>query len=441
MYTREQAQKLAEKILSFSRFPECAVTISDSEDAYVRFANNGVTTAGFSVERRISIASTRDRKSGVAQTTEADDGALAAAVARSEQLAAISLANPEHMEPLSARNYPELAGWDQETAQARSPLMIPHVKAVIDNAVKNKLVAAGYFERSAGVSVTANKHGNFGYHRGADSRMSTTVRTPDGASSGWAAQPAVRIREINGAALGDIAAGKCRRWNNPQKIEPGKFTVVLEPTAVSDLFSFFGFSFFARNAEEGRSFLSKKGGGTRLGEKMFPEAISLITDPFDRRVPSLPWSFGGLPNARIAWIEKGVVKNLAYDRYWAAKTGSQPTPAPSGLTLEGGEASLEDLIRATDRGLLVTRFWYIRPVNPQTLQLTGLTRDGLFLIEKGQVTTPVMNLRFNESPVRLLENVQKLGRVTRCRGGEGSGMLAPPLQAANFTFSSISDAV
>lgn len=174
---------------------------------------------------------------------------------------------------------------------------------------------------------------------------------------------------------------------------------------------------------------------------MFPEFINLRSDPFDKRLPTALWSQGGIPNRRIEWIEKGVVRNLAFDRYWAAKSGKEPTPVPSPLVLEGGEASLTDLIKATERGLLVTRFWYIRPVNPQTLQLTGLTRDGLFLIEKGEVTRPVMNFRFNESPVRLLQNTLRLGRSERVRGAEGQGMLTPSVQASDFNFSSLSDAV
>jgi predicted Zn-dependent protease len=146
-------------------------------------------------------------------------------------------------------------------------------------------------------------------------------------------------------------------------------------------------------------------------------------------------------NRPMPWIEKGVVKNIAYTRYWAEKTGKQPTPIPGSLVLEGGDKTLEDLIKATERGLLVTRFWYIRSVNPQTLQVTGLTRDGLFLIENGKVSKPVVNLRFNESPLRLLENIKLMSKSVRARGAEGAGMLAPAVQATDFTFTSVSDAV
>ncbi|MBK5293517.1 MAG: TldD/PmbA family protein [Acidobacteriia bacterium] len=432
---------MVKKILSFSTFPECTVSINESEQSFVRFANNGVTTAGLTTGRTIRVSSTRETKTGTAETSEIDEASLRAVVARSEQIAAIAPPSAEHVPPLGEQQYPRLPAMDPETAAARSPTMVPHVRAVIDAAVARKLIAAGFFERATSASILANKQGLFGYHRSADAGMSTTIRNSDGTSSGWAGQPSARILEINGAALAETAIQKCLRWKSPRKLEPGKYTVVLEPTAVNDLLGMLGFSFSARNAEEGRSFLSKKGGGTQLGEKLFPESVSLFTDPFDQRNPGSPWDASGLPTARIPWIENGVVRNLFYDRYWASKTGKSPTPSPNSLHLRGGNSSIEDLIAATERGLIVTRFWYIRPVNMQTLQLTGLTRDGLFLIENGKITDPVMNLRFNESPVRMLQNVLQLGRVTHCRGGEGDGMLIPGLQAAGFTFSSISDAV
>jgi len=150
---------------------------------------------------------------------------------------------------------------------------------------------------------------------------------------------------------------------------------------------------------------------------------------------------GGLPAEPMAWIENGVVKNLVYDRYWAGKAGKQPTPFPNRLVLEGGGKSLADMIAAVDRGLLITRFWYIRVVNPQTMQVTGLTRDGVFLIEQGKVTAPVMNFRFNQSPVEMLKNTVALGTPVRVRGGEGQGMIAPPIVVKDFSFTSISDAV
>ncbi len=441
MLTRDQAQKLAERILSYSTFPECAVMLESSENLNLRFANNGITTSGFTVERSVVISSTREQKTGTTHTESIDDAALRAAVKRSEELAEIAPANPEHMPPLGPQQYPDIDHFAEETARARSPEVIPHIRAIVGAATKEKLVAAGFFERSAQTSAIANKQGLFGYDRSTDSRLSTTIRTADGSSSGWAAQPAVRVGELDGARLAAVAVEKCLRWRKPVRLEPGKYTVLLEAAAAGDLLRMAGFSFSARAAEEGRSFLSKPGGGTLLGEKLFPEIVTLRSDPFDTRLPSSPWSMDWLPSRKLTWVEKGVVRNLAYDRYWAQKAGQEPTPFPRSALLDGTDASQDELIRSVERGLLVTHFWYIRVVNPRTLQLTGLTRNGLFLIEKGQIAGPVVNFRFNESPVRLLQNARAVGRPVRVQGLEGGSMIAPPMVSADFTFTSISDAV
>jgi predicted Zn-dependent protease len=440
MLTKDQFQELAKKALSFSTFPECSINLSCSEDAFIRFALNGVTTSGFVANQSLSISATKDQKTGSTSVDDFDDKAIREAVHAAEQLALISPANPEAVPPLGPQKYPTADNWVDSTARARNPVLVPHVKAIIDAAKAKGLVAAGYFERNAGHFAIANKAGNFGFGRYTDSYLSTTVRNPDGTSSGWASHPAVRIEDISGAALGQTAVEKCLKWKNPVKLDPGKYTVVLEPTAVGDLIPLMAFSLQARAAEEGRSFMSKKGGGTQVGEKLFPEFITLRSDPFNKLNPALPWGNGGLPSAPMTWVEKGVVKNLFYDRYYAMKAGKEPTPFPAGVMMEGGAKTLDELIAGVERGLLVTRFWYIRTVNPQTVQLTGLTRDGLFLIESGKVTSPVVNFRFNESPVRMLQNTIAMGRPIRTRGGE-SGMIAPPLVVTDFNFTSISDAV
>ena len=440
MLTKDQFQELAKKAIAFTTFPECNISLNTTENAFIRFALNGVTTSGFVANQSMSVSVTREGKTGSTSVDEFDEKAIRDAVRGAEQLSDLSPANPEIVPPLGPQKYSTADNWVDATARARNPVLVPHVKAIIDAAKAKGLVAAGYFERNAGHFAIANKAGNFGFGRYTDAYLSTTVRNPEGISSGWASHPAVRIGDISGEAIGQTAVEKCLKWKNPVKLEPGKYTVVLEPTAVGDLLPLMAFSMQARAAEEGRSFMSKKGGGTQVGEKLFPEFVTVRSDPFDKLNPALPWGNGGLPSAPMTWIEKGVVKNLFYDRYYAMKAGKEPTPSPSGLMLEGGTKTLDELISGVERGLLVTRFWYIRIVNPQTVQLTGLTRDGLFLIENGKVTSPVVNFRFNESPVRLLENTVAMGRPIRTRGGE-SGMIAPPLVVKDFTFTSISDAV
>jgi predicted Zn-dependent protease len=440
MLSKEESKQLADKALSFSTFPECEINVSSSESAFIRFALNGITTSGFTVGQSMSISSVRDGKRGSTSVDEFDDRSLREAVQRTEQLALIAPANPESVPPLGPQKYPAIENYPASTAQARNQVMIPHIRAVIEGAKANGLVAAGYMERVSGSSAVANKQNNFAYGRVTDAYLSSTLRDAAGTSSGWACQPAVRIEEIDGAAVARSAIEKCLRWKNPKRLEPGKYTVVLEPTAVGDLLPRIASGFAARAASEGRTFLSKPGGGTLVGEKLFPDSITLRTDPFSQLYSVLPWGAAALPAVRITWIEKGVVKNVYHDRYWAAKVGHPATPFPGSLLLDGGEQRLGDLIATVERGLLVTRFFYIRTVNPQTLQMTGLTRDGLFLIENGKITSPVVNFRFNESPVRMLQNTIGLGKAVRTRGME-DGMVTPPLVVKEFPFTSISDAV
>ena len=439
MLTREEAKKITDRVLALTTFPQCSVSVSNSETCSIRYALNGVTTSGFQVDQTLSISVTKDNKTGSTYLTEFDDKSLRDAMKRAEQLSDITPPNPQTMPELGPQKYANFDNFVESTAAARNAEMIPAVRAVIEGARAKNLIAAGFFMCDASVSAVADKHGLFGFERSTDSRLSTTVRTPDGSSSGWASSQSPDISQVNGAAVASAAIGKCDRWRNPKRLDPGNYTVVLEPTATSDLIQLMSFN--ARAAEEGRSFLSKKGGGTLLGEKLFPDFITLRTDPFDKRTRALVVENSGLPAAPITWIEKGVVKNLAYDRYWASKAGKQPTPSASRLVLDGGTDSLDQLIASVERGLLVTRFWYLRNVNPQTMQYTGLTRDGLFLIENGKVTSPVGNFRFNESPVRVLQNTLKMGVPVRAQGGEGEGMIAPPLVVKDFPFTSISDAV
>ncbi len=441
LFTRDEARNLAAKVVSFSTFPECSVDVTGTEEAYTRFANNGITTASLSLRRSVSIAVTRDGRTGSYSVNDIDDASLKAGVLKAEELAGIAPPNPERMPPPGPQQYPELRDLDARTATARAPEMIPHVKTIIDAAVKQKLVAAGLIERAHHVTAVANKAGLFGFHEYADSQLTTTVRMADGSSSGWAGQPAASIADLDSAKLAATAIDKCLRWKNPQRLDPGNYTVVLEPTAAGDLVRLMAFAFSARNTEEGRTFLSKRGGGTLIGEKLFPEFITLRSDPLDPRQPSSPWTRDLLPNRAVTWIDKGVPSNLFYDRYWASKTGKEPTPAPATLQLDGGSESLETLIKSVNRGILITHFWYIRAVNPQTLQQTGLTRDGVFLIENGKITAPVMNFRFLESPVRMLKNTTHMGPAIRVRGLEGGIMVAPALLATDFPLPSISDAI
>ena len=452
MFSEQEVKDLIGQVIGYSKLPGCDVYVNWTEDAFIRFANNGITTSGYRVTQSINITSTTaDHRSGNAAVTEITPAALKAGVKQAEDLAMISRPDPEFMPSLPAQKYPKLNNLDAFTATARGDVMVPQVKAILAGATKNKLVAAGYIQRSLNAVGVGNKAGLSGYHTYTDSSLSHTMRNPEGTSSGWATQSGVSLKDLNGAEQAEVSIQKCLGGVNRRKLDPGKYTVILEPAAVADVIGWLGFAFRARAAEEGQSFLSKTdssiepGSGkiskTYLGEKLFPEIITLRSDPFHPKLASTPWGPSLLPNEKIAWIDKGVVSNLYYDRFWAQKAGKKPTPSPGNLVLEGQNNTLNDLIASVDRGLLVTRLWYIRVVQPKTWQLTGLTRDGVFLVEKGKVTDAVNNFRWNESPAEILQRTTKLTQPVRVNNDETGSNMAPALITTDFNLTSVSEAV
>jgi predicted Zn-dependent protease len=451
MFSQQEVHDIIDRVIGYSKLPGCEVSVQWTEDDFIRFANNGITTSAFRVTQQVSITSTTaDKRRGNAVVGEITAEALKNGVKQAEDLAAISHPNPEDMPALPAQSYPSLSNFDGYTASVRGDVMVPQVQAVLAGALKNKLVAAGFIQRSANAVGIGNKAGLFGYHTYTDSSLSHTMRNAEGTSSGWASQSSVSVKDLDGEQQARVSIEKCLRGINRKKLDPGKYTVVLEPAAVADLVGWLGAAFDARDAEQGQSFLSKpspeagqgKGAGpTFLGEKLFPEIITLRSDPFHPKLASTPWGQSLLPSEKISWIERGVVRNLYYDRFWAEKAGKKPTPDTANLVLDGQDNSLSDLIASVERGLLVTRFWYIRVVQPKTWQLTGLTRDGVFMIENGKVTDPITNFRWNESPAEVLQRTTKLTQPIRVNTVDSGPDVAPALITTDFNFTSISDAV
>jgi predicted Zn-dependent protease len=450
--TEKECRQIAERALALTKADDASVSLTFGRSSNTRFANNDVTTSGESESVNVVVSVTRDGRTGRVSLNETSDVALERAMKRAEELASLLPADPEYAGPLPPQKYLAIKADDAKTASVGAAERVPGVQAVVEPAAKESMNSSGFFENGAVVSCIANKAGNFGYFRRTNVSFSATARTADGTGSGWAEDSSYRMSDIDAAALAATALKKARESASPKKLDPGDYTVILEPAAVADLLGFnFAGALSARSAEEGRSYFSKKGGGTMVGEKVFSDTVTMKSDPLDARRPGAPWGFGGggggggfgfgggdggLATAPITWIENGVLKNLAYDRYWAKKNDRPPTPGLGNFVLEGGKETIESLIASTDRGLLITHFWYIRVVNPQTMQLTGLTRDGVWLIEKGKIVSPAMNFRFNESPAVMLSNV--LGMTPAVRSGN---TVVPAIKAGNFTMSSLSDAV
>ena len=436
LLSKDDARALLEKVLSFSQADACEANLNGSDGGNIRYARNTVTTAGAESDLNLVIQSSFGKKSGIATINELDDASLEKVVRRAEELARLAPENPEFMPPMSPQEYVETPTFVEATAGITPEYRAKVAADSIKPARAKNITAAGFFQDNASFAAMINSNGLFAYNRSTGMNFSVTMRTEDGTGSGYVTRDYNDVERFDSVAASQIALEKAEMSQEPRAIEPGKYTVILEPAAAIGLIQNMMFNMNARQADEGRSFLAKAGGGTKLGEKIVDERVTIYTDPAHPDVPASGWSGDGQARKRMVWIDKGVVTNLNYSRFWADQKGVEPTPGPGNGIMEGGEASIDDLIADTQRGILVTRLWYIRTVDPQTLLYTGLTRDGTFFIENGRIAYPVKNFRFNESPVIMLNNLEALGRPMRINGN-----LVPPIKVRDFTFTSLSDAV
>lgn len=438
--TEAEAKRYMEKVLSFSKADECAVNLSGYKSGNIRYARNTLTTSGAQSGISLVIQSSFGKRMGTFTTNELTDAALEQAVRRSEELAKLAPENPEYVKNLGRQSYLSSKTHFESTANITAEYRATVAAAGIAPCKQNgNLTAAGFFQNTESFQAMANTSGAFAYQLSTAVEFNLTVRSNDGTGSGYVYRDVNDIDKFDAVSASQIAIDKALQSREPKAIEPGKYTVILEPSAlVSDegLLNQMIANMDARQADEGRSFLSGKGGQTKLGQKLFDERVTIYSDPQHPDVPAQTWSPDGRPQEKVIWIENGVVKNLYYSRYWAEKKNVKAVPFPANFIMQGSNASLEDLIKDTKRGILVTRLWYIREVDPQTLLYTGLTRDGTFYIENGKIKYPIKNLRFNESPVIMLNNLEALGKPMRMLGN-----LVPPIKVRDFTFTSLSDAV
>jgi len=439
MLSRDEARAILQKALAIGRTDEAEATLTGSRESNIRFARNVPTTTGRSESMTLTYTAVIGRQVGAASTSELDADGLSRVVRQAEALARLAPESPEYMPRLGAQTYIETPGWDAATTAISSDRRAEIARAAIRAAHDSNVMAAGFYQHGESFTAVANRRGLLAYHRATSLDYSLTMRREDGNGSGWAAGSSHRPTGVNPESIVARAVTKARHSVDPVELEPGAYPVVLEASCTGDLLQLLYWNLGRRAADEGRSFFSGPNNRLRLGEKLFADGISIYSDPADQIAPSVPWGDDGLPLSKTTWIENGVLKNLGVGRYWGERSGIPVLPLGTNIIMKGGSASLDDLIDATDYGLLVTSFWYIRGVDPRTILHTGLTRDGLFLIEKGKITRPVVNFRWNESPASVFAATRMIGRAERVVTREGNPpMVAPPIKADAFRFTSVS---
>ncbi|MBA3671489.1 MAG: TldD/PmbA family protein [Gemmatimonadaceae bacterium] len=443
MMSRAEAQAFLERIVKMSKADTIGVSLNGGYQGNIRFAANRISTSGGVSNSQLAVQSGFGAKHAVVTTSDFSPEGLERAVRQSEAIARLAPDDPENMPQLPPQQYQNVNSYFESTAAVTPAERAAAAHTAIDaTKAAGDLAAAGFILAGAGYSAIASNSGLYAYFPATSANYQLTVRTSDGTGSGWAAADHPDWKQIDFKAVANRAIEKARASRNPVAVEPGRYTVILEPQAVGDLVQLLAFALSARSADEGRSAFSKQGGGTRIGEKIVDPRITLFSDPADAQLLGQPWTGEGLPLGREVWIENGVLKQLQYSRFWAQKKGARPNGGLGAVKMSGGDATTEQMIASTPRGILVTRLWYLRQVDPRTVLYTGLTRDGTFLIENGKVTHAVKNLRFNESPLFMLNNLEALGRPERVAGTEAGGnVVFPTLKVRDFNFTSLSDAV
>lgn len=435
--TQVELQRLARAALKACPAKEAEVWVSARAQGHVRFAANTVTTSGASERVEVSVTAAFGERQASSSTEDITPAGIANVARQAADFAKLVPPSPERMPVVRAQIYPKTYGWDAATARANPASRASRAGAILDAARGASLVGAGYTEDVEEITVFANSNGASGVTRSTWSDLSTTMRTADGKQSGWAGRSSHRAADVDATAIAARAAEKASRWANPIELPPGRYTTVLEPAAVAPLFGYLLGALDRRSADEGRSPFSKDA-GTRIGEPMFAPALSLVADPADKMIPGSPFGEDGLATQKLVAIDAGRLASLVTSRFWAKKNKLAATPHSRNWKLVSSEpaASLDELIAGTERGVLVTRIWYVRMLAPQTLTVTGLTRDATFLIEDGKVSSPIKNFRINQSVLDLLRDVEA---ATAPEQVDGLGI--PALRVKDLGFSSLSEAV
>lgn len=443
LLTEKEAKEITDKILSYVKADDAQVAVSSEKTSHLRFARNAFSTSGNAVERTANITVWIKGKRGSSSTSDFSDESLKAMVAQAEQTAEISPVDREYLPTLGKQTYKPSNGYVESTANLSLTNRAKAIGDILKTSEKQGVISAGFHQTNATTQGFATKNGNFGFERRTNASLSVTARMPDGASSGYFARSHFDINRLNTARIANESIRKALDGRNAKTIEPGVYTVILEPQAVADLLGNISFQFDARSAEEGRSAYSVQGGKTKLGQRIFDERLNIYSDPWNAELPASVSAQGGIPAQKIYLIKNGVLENLIYSRFWASKSGKEPTPGPVNTIMEssGKASSVEEMIASTQKGLIISRFWYIRATDPRTASSTGLTRDGIWMIENGKIAYPVRNFRFNQSMLQMLAqgNVEMIGAPERV--GDNNASLLPALKIKAFNFTSASDAV
>jgi len=465
MYSRDEVKALTDRVLNMAKADALEVSFEGGERSATRWANSSITVNLVQYDQQLTLNVRHGLKQGTASTREFDDESLKAMVDEAEEAAQKARDNP-NLTPLvkGPQDYVKVDAVVQKTAGFGPGERAAWVKQSVDLCETRGVLGAGYIPKVYQTTCLTNSEGLFAYYQYAEVGFILTCRMPSGSGSGWAGiTGAKELSQIDVAALTELAASKAVKSQKPRAIEPGRYTTIIEPRPAARLLSTMMGAFNAGGGGSGGGGFGGAGGGfnfggigrpfvgadgkPKIGQKLFSESFTLKSDIGHRILRQTPIMNDGTAARPVTWIDRGVLRNLYYDAATARRQNVAPSSANPNMSLvfEGTTQSIEDMIKTTKRGLLVTFFWYLRPVDTLTLLNTGMTRDGLFLIENGEIAGPVQNFRWNMSPLVAFANLSAVGKPVPIHTGEaydGPGTaLVPAVRVEDFYMTSVSPAV
>lgn len=444
MLTEAELRRLVDVALAHSRADQTEVLVFDGDEALTRFANNEIHQNVAERDTTLLARVIFGNKIGVASLNRADEAGARLVIERASALAEHQVEDPDFHSLPSPQPIPKAGGYVEATAKSSPEERARAVGILVARAKEKGLVAAGAFSTEVNQVAIGNSLGIFCHHIGTEARLSTVIMSDS--SSGYADQVSSDVSEVDSDAVARMAVNTALRGKDPRSIELGEYEVVLEEPAVCDIVDFLGYlGFGALAVQEGRSFMTGQ-----FGQKVLGENITIWDDGLAADTIPLPFDFEGVPRQRVALITNGVAQGVVYDTQTARKDGKASTghalpagstfgPVPRHMHMTPGTATKEDLIRAVRRGILVTRFWYTRMVHPLTVTVTGMTRDGTFLIENGEIVAPVRNLRFTQGYLEALNNVDLIGKDAKLQKDFFAYNRVPALKIAQWNFTGVTE--
>lgn len=420
---------------------ETEVHLDETISALTRFANNGIHQNVAEHTVNVSVRTQVEQRTARATTNRTDEDSLRAAIEASLSLAHSQPKNPSLLAMPGKQRYRGVNRFVKQTATLTPEDRARAVRRACDLAIKKGQTAAGIFSSAQSQSAMGNSRGLFAAYRDTHAVFSITMQ--EGAAASWAKENSANVADLDPQSLAERASDKAHRATDAHELAPGRYTVILEPAAVLDLVGFLFYDFAATALRDKRSCFNE-----RMGNQVMGKNIRIEDDVYHPLQLGAPYDGEGIPRQRVLLVDRGVPTNLVYSRASTKVAKKKPTghgfmlpneygEAPMNLVFSGGKASLEEMIASTERGLLVTRLWYIREVDPYEKIMTGMTRDGLFLVEKGRVGSAVRNFRFNQSVLEMLRNVEMMGPAVRATGEESFEMVVPAMKVRDFHFSEV----